>query len=511
MSKQFIERRIIIGLITNENYLREISPIFKQELLKDETAKKLATWCIRHFKKHGKAPGQDISLIYDSYVRRGKLQNDESDDIQLILDDLSGEYEELAEVNIDVLIDETFQYFDENRIINVTDEAKYEAERGNLEAANALIASTRQFQRGQAKNYDFFADDPDHTKNIFETSQESIIEYPGALGKLWNKHFISGGFIGLLGPEKIGKTWWLMDIGFQAQRLGRKVAFFAAGDMNKEEMELRKYIYMAKRSNEAEYCTELMIPIIDCFWNQNGSCQSGESLEAPIRGDLPPKFQEMQKIYIEAYEEYGTDHTPCTKCIGTKQFCGAPWFKIKEKTSPLTWKEGYHIEKKFRRRFRHAGWMFADYRADTLTPKMIDDQITIWHESGFTPNIILVDYPDIMSPDEEDRRMDFRHRENSKWKKLRALAHKWHSCVVSPTQADGASYDKPWLGKDNYSEDKRKYSHATAFFGLNQTDSEAELGIFRINQLMVRSGKRGVKYVTVGQRLEIGRPFLTSW
>lgn len=41
MSKQFIERRIAIGLITNEKYLREISPVFDQDLLKDEAAKKL--------------------------------------------------------------------------------------------------------------------------------------------------------------------------------------------------------------------------------------------------------------------------------------------------------------------------------------------------------------------------------------------------------------------------------------------------------------------------------------
>jgi len=98
-----------------------------------------------------------------------------------------------------------------------------------------------------------------------------------------------------------------------------------------------------------------------------------------------------------------------------------------------------------------------------------------------------------------------------KWLKIRALAHKWHCLVICPTQADGASYGKDWLDLSNYSEDKRKYSHTTAFFGLNQTDGEAELGLFRINQLIVRSGKRGKKYATICQRLEMGRPFLGSY
>lgn len=511
MSKQFIERRIVIGLITNDQYIREISPVFDSNLLKDDAARKLASWCIRHYKKHGVPPKRDIAVIFDSYVRRKLLSPDEVEDIELILDDLSEEFEEGEEINVEPLLDETFSYFEENRLIRLSDEIKYEAEKGNLEAAQVLLVSSRQVQRVQQQDCDFFADDPERTMKIFDNVQEPLLEYPGALGRLWNRHFVRGGFFGLLGPEKTGKTWWLMDIAFQAMKAGRKVAFFAAGDMNREEMELRKYIYMAKKSNDIEYCGDIIVPTIDCFWNQNGSCPNRESIEAPIRGEKPPKLEEMEKIYTDAWEEYKTDHVPCRRCMGKREFLGAPWFTLREKVEPLSWKEGYNIEKEFKRKFRSGGWNFVDHTSDSLTPRMMDDQLTIWHENGFTADFILVDYPDIMACDDEDRRLDFRHRENMKWKKLRGMAHKWHSCVVAPTQADGASYGKPWIGVDNYSEDKRKYSHATAFFGLNQTDAEAALGIFRINQLMVRSGRRGAAPVTVCQRLEMGRPFLTSW
>ena len=511
MSKQFIERRIAIGLITNEKYLREISPVFDQDLLKDEAAKKIASWCIRHWNKHSKPPLENIGIIYESYVRRGKLRQDEADDIGDILDGLSGEYQEQSENNPDVLIDETFAYFDENRLIRLADEVKLEAERGNLLEANSLIAKNRQIQRTAGVDHNFFADDINRTQKIFENVQEPIIEYPGKLGYLLNRHFVRGGFVGLLGPEKTGKTWWLADIGFQAQKSGKKVAFFAAGDMNREEMELRKYIYMARKSNESEYCGRLLIPVLDCFWNQNGNCAAGPGGMSPIRGDKPPAIKDLQKMYSEAFEEYGEEHEPCTKCLGKKEFLGAPWFKIREKVDPLTWKEAYNIERKFQKRFRNAGWNFADYPAYTLTCRMIDNQLAIWHENGFTADVVLIDYPDIMGPDDEDRKLDFRQKENMKWLKLRALAHKWHCLVVCPTQADGASYGKDWLDLSNYSEDKRKYSHTTAFFGLNQTDGEAELGIFRINQLIVRSGKRGKNYATILQRLETGRPFLNSY
>ena len=510
MSSQFIERRIITGLITNDKYLREIIPVFNSDLLKDEAAKKLASWCIRYFNKHGKAPLEDIGIIYESYTRRGKLNQEESEDIAEILDGLSDEYQTQAESNPEVLIDETFAYFDENRLVRLADDVKAEAQRGNLLEANGLIAQNRQIQRQTTINHDFFADDITRTQKIFESVQEPIVEYPGKLGNLWNRHFVRGGFVGLLGPEKTGKTWWLADIGFQAQRTGKKVAFFAAGDMNREEMELRKYIYMARRSNELEYCGELMVPVVDCFWNQNGSCAAGCG-ESPIRGDNPPDFKTMKEVYVNAFEEYGEDHEPCTKCMGKKEFRGAPWFKVRPKCDPLNWKDAYNIERKFQKRFRNAGWNFADYTSDTLCVKMIDTQLEIWKDQGFVADVILIDYPDIMCADQEDSRLDFRQREGKKWLKIRGLAHKWHALVVCPTQADGASYGKDWLTLDNYSEDKRKYSHTTAFFGLNQTDGEAELGLFRINQLIVRSGKRGNKYATICQRLEMGRPFLGSY
>lgn len=509
MSKTFIERRIVIGLITSEKFIREMLPHYDNNLLKDDAARIIADWCIRHYQIHSQPPLENIELVFDKHSRRGKLGQDQIEDIADILEDLSDEYEE-QDNDVEVLITETLKYFDENRLIRLAEDIKAEAERGNLQEANTLLAGSKQIQRIATADCNFFLDDAKHTQEIFESVPNPIIEYPGKLGQLWNRHFVRGGFVGLLGPEKTGKTWWLMDIAFQAQKSGRKVAFFAAGDMNREEMELRKYIYMAKRSNEKEYCKELMIPVIDCFWNQNGSCPKAPGAY-PIRSENPIRIRDLSKIYTTAFEEFEDEHVTCIECMGKKEFKGAPWFKLRGPADPLTWKEAYTTERKFAKRWRKSGWNFMDYPADTLSPRMIDNQLTIWHENGFTPDVILIDYPDIMTIDDEDVRLDYRHRENMKWKKIRAMAHKWNCLVVAPTQADAAAYGQDWIDLSNYSEDKRKYSHTTAFFGLNQTDSEAELGIFRINQLIVRSGRRGNHYATICQRLEMGRPFLGSY
>lgn len=507
MSEQFIERRICIGAITSTGYLRTVYSDFSPELLTSQAASTIFTWCLEHFAKHNKAPGKDIELIFGAYSRKRSIDEDQADDIKAILESLSGEYSTM-EFDLAVLVDETISYFEERRVDILADSLKYDIENGDIKAALQSIDNYRPIDQKPKADPDFFADDQERTRKIFEEVAIPIVEYPGKLGKLWNRHFVRGGFVGLLGSEKCGKTWTLMDIAFQALKSGRNVAFFGAGDMNREEMELRKYIRLCQRSNDREFCGELLMPVLDCWKNQNGECFSSPGCSPFANKDFPKDWK--AKDYENIFETYEA-HVPCTSCIGTPEYRGAPWYERKESCDPITWKEGYNREVGFKKRIRGGGFRISCHETDTLTPKMIDNQLAVWAEEGFEVDVSLYDYPDIMAKDPDGNKFDFRHGENSKWKRLRGLSHKWNMLGVAATQADGNALGEKWLDLKNYSEEKRKYSHATAFFGLNQTDDEAELGLFRINQLMVRSGKRGRRFATVLQRLEIGRPHLGSF
>jgi hypothetical protein len=82
------------------------------------------------------------------------------------------------------------------------------------------------------------------------------------------------------------------------------------------------------------------------------------------------------------------------------------------------------------------------------------------------------------------------------------------------TQADAASYEKNSLGLSNFSEDKRKYGHVTAMYGLNQDvdGREKKIGIMRINEIVVREGEFDTSsQIHVLQNLRRGRPFLYSY
>jgi hypothetical protein len=109
---------------------------------------------------------------------------------------------------------------------------------------------------------------------------------------------------------------------------------------------------------------------------------------------------------------------------------------------------------------------------------------------------------------------EYRHRQDHIWKSLRALSQERHILLLSATQADAESYKKGRLSMSNFSEDKRKLSHVTAQYGLNQDphNREKKLGILRINEIVIRDGEfSGDNEVVVLQDLATGRPFLESY
>jgi len=125
--------------------------------------------------------------------------------------------------------------------------------------------------------------------------------------------------------------------------------------------------------------------------------------------------------------------------------------------------------------------------------------------------VIIIDYADLLVP---EVKMDFRHQQNEIWKGLRSLSQEKHALVVTATQADAKSYEADLLKLKNFSEDKRKYAHVTACYGLNQDkdDREKGMGIMRINEIVIREGEFSNRNeVKVLQNLRRGRPFLTSY
>jgi hypothetical protein len=217
---------------------------------------------------------------------------------------------------------------------------------------------------------------------------------------------------------------------------------------------------------------------------------------------------------IEAYEA-NLDYKPCSNCDDYDRFhLGAVWLVLVDTGDPLTVEEAQDAWGKFFIR-GHRKFKLSCHPNDTLTVKQIEARCDAWkQEDGFIPDMICIDYADILTSEKE---MEERPKQNKIWKGLRRLSQNktfGMPLVVTATQADAYSYEKARLKMKNFSEDKRKFGHATCFLSLNQDPDgrEKKIGILRIGILALREGDYNIQdEVTVLQNLRRGRPFIASY
>jgi hypothetical protein len=511
------ERKIVISLITSTEYIERIQDCWTVKLFESQTAKRIAMWCMEYYNKYKTAPGKEIETIYYQKKKNG-LPKDLATEIEEdILPGLSEEYETSYD-NVDYLVDVTRKYFSERSLLKHTEEVQSLLISGKTVEAEKLAVSYKPLAKEPIATVEMSEENIlGRIDQAFNRTSEPIIEYPGALGEFWNDQLIRGGFVALLAREKMGKTFMMIDMAMRAAKQGRRVAFFEAGDMNEDQLIKRLCIYLAQRSDKAKYCGEMWQPTKDCIFNQTDTCDKEEracsfGVKDMIHDEAHKLRQNItQKELIELFKQ-NKKYTPCSHCDEYKyNKWGTNWVEQIDVGGPLTAEDAKRYVEKFfigkNRRFK-----ISCTPSGTLTVAHSLSMLDVWEKTdGFIPDVIFWDYPDIMTDNTEK---DIRARQNKIWMDLRGVPDNRHCLAIVVTQADANSYTKDLLSLENFSEDKRKYAHVTAMYGLNQDHKGREKanGVIRINEMVVREGDFNVtNQVYVLQNLRRGRPVLTSY
>ena len=511
-----IERNIITGLITNTEYLSKIKGIWNDNLLEAPAAKLISSWCWEYFELYNEAPKKHIERIYFQKVKEGLPQDIAEMIEEDILPDLSEEYVN-SDFNLEYLLDQTFEFVKERKLTILKTQIAGLIEDNKLSDAEDLIDAYTGVLKQTSPYIDLShpKEAEDAVKRAFAVNNRNLIYYPGALGKFWNAQLIRGGFVALMASEKRGKTFTLIDMAMRGCKQGRKVAFFQAGDMTETEQIRRICIYLAKKSDKKEYIGEMYEPVKDCVLNQLDTCdyKERESNQGVFEGRAEEQLRQdlTQEEIIEAFKD-NPNYKPCYNCKKYEAYkLGSPWVKkVDVGKNPLGEAEATKFINKFFVEYKRQ-FKLASYANGTLTIKEIEAVLATWKkEDGYTPDIIITDYADLFdSPTKE-----FRHKQNEIWKGHRALCQKYDCLVITATQADADSYDKDLLTLRNFSEDKRKFAHVTAMYGLNRDRAgrEKEIGVIRLNELVIREGDfASTNQVYVLQNLKRGRPVLGSY
>jgi hypothetical protein len=511
-----IERQIVIGLITSTEFLQQIQEEWNPIFIESVTAKRMAGWCWGYFDKYKKSPGRDIEGIFFNSLKGGKFPKAIAEEIENdILPGLSDQYER-EDINVEYLLETTRKHFKERRLEIFAQGIQALLLNGELDEADKIASEYKPTGGNSKTDLDLSHEIVlDRIDRAFDSNAQTLISYPFQLGEFWNDQLVRGAFVALMAPEKRGKTFWLMDMAMQAYTQKRNVCFFQAGDMTETQQLRRMCIYLAKKSDQAKYCGEHWEPIRDCAYNQINDCKRTE--RTCDHGIFEGKtFHEVRKDItlddlIEAYKANGK-YKICKHCDEYERHgWGAPWIRPIAQITPLTSKEAKNKIKEFfidsKRSFK-----LSSHANGTLTIKQIKTQLALWErQDNFIPDVIIIDYADLLVA---ETKAEFRHQQNEIWKGLRNISQEYDCLVITVTQADAKSYEQDRLKLKNFSEDKRKYAHVTAMYGLNQDtgDREKKIGLMRINELVKREGEFGsTNEVIVLQNLRRGRPFLGSF
>lgn len=497
-----VERRMATGMVVSTEALRELKTLYNEDLIEIPYVKRLAKWCFEYLDKYGTAPGKHIQDIYNAAVRKG-MDDEEADLIGDFLEELSEEHERSDHFNVPYLMDEVVDRLRTMALRNLSEDIQAELSNGNTTEAEAMLGRFTRVGRRTSSGINPLTD-AEVLREAFESRAEPLFTFPGEFGRMVNNQLVRGGFLGLMGKAKIGKTAMLAEFTFQALIHRCNVAFFSAGDETQEDMTLRFHIRLAGRSNLPEYCRSMRVPILDCERNREDTCNNEH------------RASEIGLDGAEHIDDAPEGYKPCSWCAKNNpaQYRGALWYTQQSEVEPLTWQEAIRLGRKFTaQKLKGRQFRLVTSPNSTLCVEDIRAHLDAWeHYDGWVPDVIVIDYADIMAPEPDDRRKETRDQQNGTWKALRRLSQERHCLVITATQADAESYDTFRLKLRNFSEDRRKYDHVTGMIGLNQTESEKRRGFMRVGWMLLRHGKFDPgSMVVLLQCLEKGRPLLGSF
>lgn len=441
-------RRVLIGMITDDAVVGRIARNWPAAgLFASRWENMIATWCVEHSRKYSVAPRADIATIFQG----ANITNTaEHESIDKLISGLDAMHE--SGTSSEYLLDLAGTLFKRLDLKQRAAAINAALELGEIAEAEAVLTDYRGIELG-AGAVDRPLIDHEFWFDVFaERESETLIHVPDGLSKFWGDDLSRDNFVAFLAAEKKGKSWWLLDMAARGLRSRRKVAFFSVGDMSRHQVGKRLARRLCRMPRVAG---EYRIPL---SWNV---------------GDAAP---ESEYQYIEGITASHAMRMAARIGYDSKRMSNA----------------------------QHDLLHIACYPAASINAQGIESVLLDWAKDGWVADIVIIDYADILAPPAGN--LDARDQINVNWMHLRRLSSELHCLLITATQANAKSYTADILGRQHFSEDKRKYSHVTAMVGINQSQADRLLGVYHLNMIMRREGEGNETPCSVAGNLDIGCP-----
>lgn len=130
-----------------------------------------------------------------------------------------------------------------------------------------------------------------------------------------------------------------------------------------------------------------------------------------------------------------------------------------------------------------------NYPTRTCTPTMLRSYLATLAAQGFVPDVLIVDYADIMKP--ERRTGEMRHEQAGIYEDLRGIAGEFNLVCWTASQGNRSSTEKPILNFVDFAESFEKAAILDGGWALCQTEEEKASNRMRVFAMGIRGHEGG--------------------
>lgn len=463
------ERRVLTGMVTDDMVCGRISSIWHHDLFGSKWANILASLCVRYYRKQGKAPNGSITGLYESWARKQR-DEESAKPLEAYLSWMSEEYSrQESKPPSDYLLDQAGELFNRVRLENLAKSIKAKVDLGHLAEAEEEANSYSRVEVGQGSGIDLFQDLEAIKSTYDKEVREPLITYPGALGEFFGDMLSRDRFVAFMAPEKAGKSYELLDVAHNAVLQRKRVAYFQVGDLS--EAQIKDRLLVRALGAPSRSTRE------DGGWPC--SIRWPVDIQPPAGKDTPAQVRHEERSF----------------------------------SKPLDAEKGWaeSVVQKMTRRVKSSESFFRLLCCPTrsMTVRGIRSVIESWQLRDWTPDVVVVDYADILAPDNpKEQKID---QIKTTWEELRKTSQILHCLLLTATQVNAQSYDKPLLDRRNFAGNHLKFAEVNGMVGINISPKEKELGIQRFNWVVRREGAYSIaRQVHVAGCLGVARSHVLS-
>ena len=457
------ERLLVLACATNGPVLGQVAAVWRPDGLPSRWASLVVGWCVAYHRRHGRPPGLNLEGLFEEW----RAANQDSALAELVggfVASLAADYRRYKDgIEPQYALDTAARLMKRVALVETIERVQLELDNGEVDAAQAAITDFKVVCFGLAEHLcspDEKAVAADYAA-VRAAKTEPVVRFKGALGSFLDPVMRPGGFVAFMAGEKSGKSFWLQNVACTAYQQGRKVLYFEAGD-----------------SSRAEVLDRLVSRALGCPGVGASGCYP---FTTRVPDDIEPAA-EAKGVARVAHKErtWAAEISPDDAAAGFHAAGG----------------ETGHL-------------ILSPHPAGTLSVAGMAARLEQWLSEGFRPEVVVVDYADLLAPPNE--RAEGRDRINETWRALRSFSQKYNVLVATATQARRDGHTAWLLTREHISEDKRKLAEVTAMIGINRTDEEIEKQIWRLNIIAARGVKTTpLKYVITAGCLDIGNPAMRS-